>query len=343
MRRWVGATVVGLAAVVASASPAWACGGLIGRNGAVNLLRTTTLAGYHDGIEHYVTAFTFFGGGGAFGSIVPLPGVPSDVQRGGDWTLQRLVRETTPVAPVSGRVALSAASRAGSAAQVLFQTKVDALDVTVLEGGGPAVGDWARQHGFQLPPDAPQVLEFYARRSPIFLAATFDAGAARARGQQLGDGTPLQITIPTANPWVPLRILGLGHRPDELIKADVYLLTDARPALLPATDLARDEPASPRLLADLRADRGMSWIPASMWFSYLKLDVPTGQLTYDLAIDAHGTSHPSAWAAGLTDFASSTRRSSGAGSIAVVGLVGAVVVEVAVLTGLLVRRRARAW
>src|SRR5262245_921300 len=79
-----------------AAAPAFACGGLIGPNGAVNLLRTTTLAGYHDGAEHYVTAFQFAGGGGAFGSLTPLPGVPSSVEKGGDWTLQRLVRETDP-------------------------------------------------------------------------------------------------------------------------------------------------------------------------------------------------------------------------------------------------------
>src|SRR5204863_2384482 len=80
-----------------AATPALACGGLIGPNGAVNLLRTTTMAGYHDGAEHYVTAFQFAGGGGAFGSITPLPGIPSSVEKGGDWTLQRLVRETDPV------------------------------------------------------------------------------------------------------------------------------------------------------------------------------------------------------------------------------------------------------
>src|SRR6185503_3468998 len=79
------------------AGPTLACGGLIGPNGAVNLLRTTTFAGYHDGVEHYITAFQFQGGGGAFGSITPLPGVPSAIEKGGDWTLQRLVRETSPV------------------------------------------------------------------------------------------------------------------------------------------------------------------------------------------------------------------------------------------------------
>ena len=93
----VGAAIGAALLIVAlSAAPTLACGGLIGPNGAVNLLRTTTLAGYHDGAEHYVTAFQFAGGGGAFGSLTPLPGIPSSVEKGGDWTLQRLVRETEP-------------------------------------------------------------------------------------------------------------------------------------------------------------------------------------------------------------------------------------------------------
>src|SRR5207248_584766 len=117
--------------------------------------------------------------------------------------------------------------------QVIMQVRIDALDITVLKGGGAEVGQWATEHGFRLPPAAPEVLDFYANRSPIFLAAVFDADAAKARGQQIGDGTPVHVTIPTANPWVPLRILGLGKNADDRIDADVYLLTDQRPALLP--------------------------------------------------------------------------------------------------------------
>ena len=90
------AFAAGLLLVAISAAPALACGGLIGPNGAVNLLRTTTFAGYHAGTEHYVTAFEFAGGGGAFGSLTPLPGIPTSVEKGGDWTLQRLIRETEP-------------------------------------------------------------------------------------------------------------------------------------------------------------------------------------------------------------------------------------------------------
>src|SRR5205809_6398785 len=107
MLRSVAFAATALVAVLGSASPALACAGLIGSNGAVNLGRTTTLAAYHDGVEHYVTAFKFLGGGGQFGTLIPLPGVPTSVEKGGGWTLQRLVRETQPVLP---RAALAAGS-----------------------------------------------------------------------------------------------------------------------------------------------------------------------------------------------------------------------------------------
>ena len=41
-----------------------------------------------------MTSFKFQGGSGQFGSLVPLPAVPTLVEKGGDWTLQRLIRET---------------------------------------------------------------------------------------------------------------------------------------------------------------------------------------------------------------------------------------------------------
>src|SRR6266545_7369772 len=120
-------------ALLATAIPAAACAGLIGSNGAVNLGRTTTLAAYHDGVEHYVTAFQFLGGGGQFGTLIPLPDFPSNVEKGGSWTLQRLVRETAP--PRALRVEALAAAPAADGVQVLMQTRVDALDLTVLKGG----------------------------------------------------------------------------------------------------------------------------------------------------------------------------------------------------------------
>jgi hypothetical protein len=285
-------------------TPTLACGGLIGPNGAVNLLRTTTLAGYHDGVEHYVTAFQFAGGGGAFGSITPLPGVPTSVVKGGDWTLQRLIRETDPNREAD-TVRAAALAPAASAVE-LMKVKIDALDLTVLQGGAAGIGAWAKDHGFRLPPDAPEVLDFYAARSQIFLAAAFDADAAKNRGQQVGDGTPVHITIATKNPWVPLRILALGKTAQEPIQADVYLLTDHAPALLPAPTgsngirLDHSAPATDSLLTDLRTDRGMDWVPSTAWLTKVAVDGTAGQLGYDLAIDASGAGRPSAIDAGFT-------------------------------------------
>jgi hypothetical protein len=289
-------------AVLVAATPAFACAGLIGSNGAVNLGRTTTLAAYHDGVEHYVTAFKFLGGGGQFGTLIPLPDVPTNVERGGAWTLQRLVRETQPVRLFAVPAAAGVADSRESA-QVLLETRVDALDLTVLSGGGAAVADWAHEHGFSLSPDAPEVLDFYAQRSPIFLAAVFDGDAALQRGQQIGDGTPVHLTIPVSNPWVPLRILGLGKQPNDRVDADVYLLTDQLPAILPGPrdglSLVHNSAARTQLLDDLRADDGMSWVPDSAWLTQLRIGSSVADLRYDLAIDASGYGMPSRTAAGL--------------------------------------------
>ena len=302
MRRLLAGIAAVVAALVVTAQPAAACAGLIGPNGAVNLLRTSTFAGYHDGVEHYVTAFKFAGGSGQFGSLVPLPGVPTDVIRGGDWTLQRLVRETE----LAKRAAFfgPAGAAASADAVVLQQVRIDALDVTILKGGGDAVGRWATEHGFRLPPDAPEVLDFYAARSPIFMAAVFDADAAKARGQKIGDGTPVHLVIPTKSPWVPLRILGLGKSGQDRVDADVYLLTDSQPQMLPAPvgfnglRLDHSAAATQSLLSDLRSDKGMDWVPTSGWLSKVVVDASASQLKYDLALSTTAAA-PSPVAAGL--------------------------------------------
>jgi hypothetical protein len=303
MRRFItlcAATVSAAVVLLSGASPAAACAGLIGSNGAVNLGRTTTLAAYHDGVEHYVTAFQFLGGGGQFGTLIPLPAIPSNVERGGAWTLQRLARETDPVPQATRTLAFAAAA---GGAEVVLQTRIDALDITVLKGGGPDVAVWAREHGFRLSPDAPEVLDFYAQRGPIFLAAVFDGDAAAQRGQRIGDGTPVHLTIPTANPWVPLRILALGKQPADRVEADVFLLTDRVPALLPGERtglrLAHNAPATRSLLNDLSADAGMEWVPATAWLTKLRVDSSVADLRYDLAVDASGRAAPSRTAAGL--------------------------------------------
>jgi hypothetical protein len=173
----------------------------------------------------------------------------------------------------------------------------------VIKGGGDAVGKWALDHGFFLSPHAPEVLDFYAARSPIFMAARFDASRAAALGQRSGDGTPIMVTMPTDRPWVPLRILGLGAKPAQVIDADVFLLTDAEPKLLAGgrgLTVDRSEAASPSLLTDLRSDKGMDWVPSSMWFTHLPLRTAAGDLDYDLAISVAPHSLPRLTDAGIS-------------------------------------------
>jgi len=300
----VGAALAAVPIAVASAAPAGACGGLVGENGTIELLRTTTLAAYSDGVERYVTAFQVTGEGEEVGSIVPLPDVPTKVERGGDWTLQRLAEEVVPEVEGSGDDDAASATAESARAEVILETQIDALDITVLRGGGDEVGEWAVDNGFLLTPDAPEVLDYYAQRSPVFMAARFDAQRAQELGQGAGDSTPIMATIRTDDPWVPVRILGLGLDGSQTVEADVFLLTDDEPELLAGGSgltLDRSEPASDLLLSDLRSDVGMEWVPDDMWLSYMTLQAPAAELDYDLAVSAAPGVTPSLVDAGVPE------------------------------------------
>ena len=284
------------------AAPAMACGGLVGENGTIQLVRTATLAAYHDGVERYVTSFEFIGEGEEVGSIVPLPDVPTKVERGGDWTLQRLEREVAP--PVEERaVALAAVGRGGQRRGAARDEDRRARHhhPPGRRRRGRPVGARAR-----LPPepDAPEMLDFYAARSPIFMAARFDAARAADLGQQTGDGTPIMLTIPTDEPWVPLRILASASTRARGVEADVFLLTDDKPeAPRRRTRAPASSAASRRARAccrDLRSDKGMEWVPDQMWFTYLRVQAPAGDLDYDLAASTRPNESPSLTDAGIT-------------------------------------------
>ena len=283
------AIALAVVVVVVTASAAGACGSLVAANGAVNLVRTTTLVAYHDGVEHYVTSFEFTGAPKTFGSIIPLPDKPTNVERAGDWTLQRLEREIAP--PVEEGLAVAQASSKLDSVQVLQQVRIDSLDVTILRGGGKAVAKWANEQGFDLTRDAPAVFDFYAQRSPYFMAAKFDATAAVEQGFRGGDGVPVHLEIPTDNPWVPLRILGAAKVPQAQVNADVFLLTDHKPSLLygPGFGVERSERASTALLDDLRSDKHSNWVPDEAWLTYARVDGRADEVLTDLAIDVHGT------------------------------------------------------
>ena len=95
-----------------------------------------------------MTSFEFTGQGQEVGSIVPLP-ARTKVQRGGDWTLQRLTQEVALPPRLLAQASSEEAFDKG--ADVLLETKIDALDIVILRGGGDQVGEWALDHGSSSP------------------------------------------------------------------------------------------------------------------------------------------------------------------------------------------------
>jgi hypothetical protein len=305
-RRFLLSCSLAAAALLVTPAAAFACGGLVAPGHAEVLQKATTLAAWHAGFEHYVTGFQFAGGADRFGYIIPLPGVPTKIQKAGEWTLERLEREINPPAFAEGDVGFPVALRA-SPVQVITRTRVDALDIVVVKGGGADVATWAEENGFDLTPDTPRVLSRYSDAGAIFALAKFDALAATKKGLTEGQGTVIHFTIPTTGPWIPLNILALGKAPAEIVNADLFILTDRRPELDPAAlgapgvEVRTSEAASKQLLADLRSDRGMGWLPSSgMWFTAITMNTPAAAIQADLAIDAggppaHDLPSPSEW------------------------------------------------
>ena len=55
----------------------------------------------------------------------------------------------------------------------------------------------------------------------------------------------------------------------------------------------------PAVLADLRSDRGMAWVPDDAWLTKVAIDGRANQIGFDLAIDPTGQAIPSRIDAGL--------------------------------------------
>ena len=291
--------IFAFALFILQSQSAFACGGLVAPDGDVRLERATTLVAWHDGIEHYMTSFTYQGDVKNLGWIVPLPAVPLKIEAGGAWTLQRLFRETHPRVET---LAPLAASAAGASAQVLEQVKIEALNITVIKGNGQEVLNWSTSNGFFLNSDTRVHLLTYAKGSPIFMAAKYDTAAANARHQLVGDGAPILITMKTAHPWVPLEVLALD---DQQVQADLYMLTDKALTTsdlnakigqspvgseipgAPGFKVAFQEQMSDQLYHDLSTDRNMSWVPRNSWLTYLSLDAPEAAVTYDLGVSSN--------------------------------------------------------
>ena len=175
----------------------------------------------------------------------------------------------------SPEFAAADAAAAGGGAEVILETKIDALDITVIKGGGDAVGKWALDHGFFLSPDAPEVLDFYARAQPDLHGGALRRVARRgARSAQRrrhadhghdADGPPVgAVAHPRARREARPGDRGRRVPAHRLASRSCSPVVAASPSTA-----ARRRRAS--LLDDLRSDKGMDWVPTSMWFTHLPL------------------------------------------------------------------------
>lgn len=300
VNKLVPAAAASLAIFLTQALPAAACGGLIAPNGAIRLERATTLVAWHDGVERYMTSFSYTGEADSFGWIVPLPAVPEKVEEGGGWTLQRLNRETHPQ-PLFA-LDFAAARPTSVQAEVLQQVKVRALDITVLRGSGQAVLDWAAENGFAIDAETRAHVIQYAKGSPVFMAAKYNAQRAKLQRLISGDGAPVLITMNIPHPWIPFEVLAAGQQ----VQADLYLLSD-KPvntsewrALLGVSgvgsrvqgaegfSLAFQEKMTDSLYRDLSSDKNMGWVRRDSWLTYLTLNAPDDKVTYDMSVTPMG-------------------------------------------------------
>jgi hypothetical protein len=299
VNKLVPAAAATLAVFLTQALPAAACGGLIAPNGAIRLERATTLVAWHDGVEHYLTSFSYQGSASNFGWIVPLPAVPVKVEEGGDWTLQRLFRETHPRPPI---LALQFSTADAQGVEVLEQVQVQALDITVLRGSGEGVLDWAKDNDFAIDAETRAHILTYAKGSPVFMAAKYNAGRAAKQRLLFGDGAPVLITLKVPHPWIPFEVLAAGQQ----VQADLYLLSDmpvntsewralvgtsgvgTEVAGAPGFSLVSQEYMSDSLYHDLSTDKNMSWVRRDSWLTYLSLNAPDDKVTYDMSVTPMG-------------------------------------------------------
>ena len=301
VNKLVPAAAATLALFLTQALPAAACGGLIAPNGAIRLERATTLVAWHDGVERYMTSFSYNGSASSFGWIVPLPAVPEKVEEGGGWTLQRLFRETHPQ-PFILSLQFAGRATAADSAIVIQQVQVRALDITVLSGSGQAVLDWAAENGFAVDAETRYHVLQYAKGSPIFMAAKYNADRAAKQRLIFGDGAPVLITMKIPHPWIPFEVLAAGAQ----VQADLYLLSD-KPvntsewrALLGVSgvgskvqgaegfSLEFQEKMTDSLYRDLSSDKNMGWVRRDSWLTYLALNAPDKKVTYDMSVTPMG-------------------------------------------------------
>ena len=262
---------VAVVTVGVMAAPAVACGGLVGENGTIQLVRTTharRVPRRRRALRHVVRVHRRGRGGRLDRAAARRP----DQGRARRRLDAATARAGGSAAGARSGPSHAAASDAASKRRGLARDEDRRARHHHPPGGGDEVGKWALDHGFLLTPDAPEVLDFYASSQPDLHGRPLRrrAGHGPRPDAAVTARRSCSRSRPT-EPWVPLRILGLGLDARQVVDADVFLLTDDQPEAARrrrGLELGPQRAASSAsLLADLRSDKGMDWVPDDMWLT----------------------------------------------------------------------------
>jgi Uncharacterized protein conserved in bacteria (DUF2330) len=217
-KRILGITVVIFVTSFLFAVPAYADGGLFGKDGRdISEPEQKAVIFFHEGTEELVLSVRFDGASEDFAWLVPTPEPPLIEES--SISLFEILSVVTPAIEAGERW-----QHLDAGVDVLDELTVGAFDLTVLRSGDASdLRAWLEERGFAFDGDAEEVLADYVKRGWCFTAMRINPSvadpASGGMGYELAMGTidPLRFTFNTPEPVYPLRISSLNPGDTEVL------------------------------------------------------------------------------------------------------------------------------
>jgi hypothetical protein len=218
--------------VALSASPAFACGGMVSSSTNAELTATTALLSFDGSTERLLVQVGFGGSGGEeFAWLMPLPSAP-DISEGSDDALLSALSLTQPpsrdehVPDVMPSVCACGAGGgedlATGGVDRLGSEVVGGVRFDTITGSGGAVDAYLDRNGFRLDPHQREAVRDYMSRGWVIVTGKVAAGAPPG-----GRITPVMFSFPSDEAVYPLAMAGDEHA--GVMDMELLTLTPFRP------------------------------------------------------------------------------------------------------------------
>ncbi len=250
MRGWtriLGATALGVAALLTYAESAHACGGIFCGGAPVDQNRERIVfAENEDGSWDMITQIRYSGPAEEFAWVLPVPEVPETRATFDALAMQTLDRLTAPQFrfpdcywETFGFPELaddaSGPPNADGGVDVHVSETVGPYEVVVVSSTNPAaLADWLREHAFQVPEAMDPYIALYTAAGMKFLALRLSKDA------EIGDIAPFRVSLPAGQPSVPLRLSALAADPEMGVAVTILAEQRYAPANAAPIEIADD-------------------------------------------------------------------------------------------------------